>query len=105
MRDTPGDPLGAVDEAHALAERGGQFALDQWEAVYRRLGGVRLLGHGPGGDPGSAVRREARGRLVELAGAGRLRVPVGATYPLTDAARAHRAGQAGTVTGKIVLLP
>ena len=67
--------------------------------------GVHLLGHGVGAEPGSALRREARARLVELAGAGRLRVPVGATYPLAEAARAHRAGLAGTVTGKIVLLP
>jgi NADPH2:quinone reductase len=67
--------------------------------------GVRVLGNGPGADPGTDVRAAARRTLVDLAGAGRVRVRVGATFALADVAAAHRAGMAGTVTGKIVLVP
>jgi NADPH:quinone reductase-like Zn-dependent oxidoreductase len=47
----------------------------------------------------------ARSTLVHLWEAGKIDVRVGATYHLADAARAHRAGIDGHVTGKIVLLP
>jgi NADPH2:quinone reductase len=67
--------------------------------------GIRVLGNGPGADPGTAIRAAARRTLVDLAGAGRIRVRVGATYPLTEVAEAHRRGMAGHVSGKIVLLP
>lgn len=67
--------------------------------------GIQVLGHGPGADPGTTVRHDARGRLVEMAADRRLRVHVGATYHLADVARAHRAGIDGAVRGKIVLVP
>jgi NADPH:quinone reductase-like Zn-dependent oxidoreductase len=67
--------------------------------------GVRVLGNGPGADPGTAVRAAAGRTLARLAGEGRVRVRVGATYPLAEVQRAHRSGMAGEVTGKIVLLP
>jgi NADPH2:quinone reductase len=67
--------------------------------------GVQVLGNAPGADPGTAVRAAARPMLVELAAAGRIRVRVGATYPLAEAAEAHRLGISGGVSGKIVLLP
>ncbi|MBC7291325.1 MAG: zinc-binding dehydrogenase, partial [Actinotalea sp.] len=67
--------------------------------------GIQVLGHGKGADPGTAVRHDARRRLVEMAGDRRLRVPVGATYHLADVAKAHRTGIEGAVRGKIVLVP
>lgn len=67
--------------------------------------GIQVLGHGPGADPGTTVRADARRRLVEMAGDRRLHVHVGATYHLSDVARAHRAGIDGVVRGKIVLVP
>jgi NADPH:quinone reductase-like Zn-dependent oxidoreductase len=67
--------------------------------------GVRLLGNGPGADPGTEIRDAARAELARLAGAGRLRVVVAATYPLADAADAHRQISTGHTTGKLVLLP
>jgi NADPH:quinone reductase-like Zn-dependent oxidoreductase len=66
--------------------------------------GVRLLGNGPGADPGTEIRDAARAELARLAGAGELRVIVGATYPLNDAADAHRQILTGHTTGKLVLL-
>ena len=35
---------------------------------------------------------------------GAFRIPIGATFPLEDVAEAHRAGESGTVRGKLILL-
>ena len=54
------------------------------------------------GDSGRATYVLAEiGDLVE---SGRFSLPVGKTFPLTDIAAAHRAGEAGAVRGKLVLL-
>ncbi|HEY8717351.1 NADP-dependent oxidoreductase [Pengzhenrongella sp.] len=66
---------------------------------------ILLLGNGPGADPGTEIRRAAKQKLVDLVVAGKLNVRVGATYPLADVAKAHRAGLDGHVDGKMVLLP
>jgi NADPH:quinone reductase len=67
--------------------------------------GVKVLGGGPGADPGTEIRNAARLELARLAGAGTVRVLVSGTYPLRDAADAHRAIRSGHTTGKIVLIP
>jgi NADPH:quinone reductase len=67
--------------------------------------GVALLGGGPGADPGDDLRAAARPELARLAGEGRLRVVLAATYPLDDVAEAHRRIATGHTTGKIALLP
>ena len=72
----------------------------------RRFGtGIKLLGYGPGQDAGTEYRNSVRAHLAELARTGNVRVIVAKTFPLTDAAQAHRFGQAGGGTGKIILLP
>ena len=67
--------------------------------------GIKVLGGVPGGDPGTEVRAAARLELVRLAQAGKLKVLVAATYPLAEAAAAHRALASGHTHGKIVLVP
>lgn len=67
--------------------------------------GIRLLGGGPGADPGDEIRMAARPELARLAGEGKLQVVVSATYPLTEAASAHRQIATGHTTGKLILLP
>src|SRR5258708_15465715 len=67
--------------------------------------GIKALGGGPGSDPGTQVRDAARIELARLAGEGTLRVVVAKTFPLAQAARAHRAIMTGHATGKIVLIP
>lgn len=67
--------------------------------------GIRLLGGGPGADPGSALRAAARAELVALADAGEFVVPVGPVVPLADAARAFELVARGTGGGKVVLVP
>jgi NADPH:quinone reductase-like Zn-dependent oxidoreductase len=67
--------------------------------------GIRVLGNGPGADPGTELRDAARLRLTELAAAGRLEVVVAGTFPLEDVADAHREGMSGHSHGKLALVP
>jgi NADPH:quinone reductase len=67
--------------------------------------GIKVIGGAPGADPGTEIRAAARLELARLASAGKLRVVVAATYPLADAAAAHRALATGHAHGKIVLVP
>jgi NADPH:quinone reductase-like Zn-dependent oxidoreductase len=119
---------GLLDRVRALAPRGVDVALDLVgtdEAMDVSLAlvadrsriasianfargpreGIRLLGNGRGADPGTGIRDAARPELARLAGEGKLRVFVGSTYPLDDAADAHRQILTGHTTGKLVLLP
>ncbi len=67
--------------------------------------GIRLLGNGPGADPGTDVRHAARPTLLRHWDAGRLRLRIATTVHLSDAARAHRVGIDRRVHGKIVIVP
>jgi NADPH2:quinone reductase len=66
--------------------------------------GIKLLGGGPGADPGTELRQAARLQLTALVERGQLRVRARA-FALDDVAAAHREGQTGHVTGKLVLVP
>jgi NADPH:quinone reductase-like Zn-dependent oxidoreductase len=67
--------------------------------------GIKVIGAGPGGDPGTEVRAAAKSELVRLATEGKLRVRVAGTYPFSEAAAAHRELMSGHTHGKIVLVP
>lgn len=67
--------------------------------------GIKLLGGGPGADPGTAIRNAARAELVRLAGEGELTVTVDRTFPLAEATAAHRYVLGGHAAGKVILLP
>ena len=130
MRSLGAEPVvygaGLADRVRALATDGVDVALDLVgtdEAVETSLAlvadrsrivtiaafgraaadGIVLIGGGPGADPGTEIRAAARAELAELAGAGGLRVVVGATYPLSEVAAAHRAIMSSHSPGKIVL--
>ncbi len=66
--------------------------------------GMQALGGGPGADPGTELRNAARPELARLAGDGTLRVLVSQTFPLENAAAAHRAIMGGHTLGKIALI-
>ena len=75
-------------------------------AAFRRAAaGIKLIGGGPGADPGTEIRDAARLQLTAAAAKGELQVLVERTYPLAEAAEAHREIMAGHVTGKLVLTP
>lgn len=67
--------------------------------------GIKVLGGGPGADPGNDIRDAARLELADLVAAGKLSVSVAATYPLAQVADSQRAIMTGHTTGKIVLVP
>ncbi|MFM9700460.1 quinone oxidoreductase family protein [Streptomyces europaeiscabiei] len=67
--------------------------------------GIKLLGGGPGADPGTDVDAAARLQLTEAAEAGRLRVLIAGSHPLGEAAAAHRQIMTGHTSGKVVLVP
>jgi NADPH:quinone reductase len=67
--------------------------------------GILALGSAPGADPGFEIRSAARLDLVQRAEKGLLEVRVAATYPLTQAAEAHRQLATGHAHGKIILVP
>jgi len=119
---------GLADRVHATAPHGVTAALDLVgtdEAVDVSLAlvadrariatiaaarrglalGIKVLGGSPGADPGTAIREAARLELARLAGQGRLRVVVERSFPLENAADAHRLSMGGHVAGKIALTP
>lgn len=67
--------------------------------------GIKVIGGRPGADPGIDIRAAARMELVRRAEAGTLTVLVARTYPLGQAAAAHRDLAGGHTHGKIVLVP
>jgi NADPH:quinone reductase-like Zn-dependent oxidoreductase len=66
--------------------------------------GIKVLGGGPGADPGTEIRTAARLELVRLVEAGALHVHVTQTFALADVAEAHRVVLGGHSTGKIALI-
>jgi NADPH:quinone reductase len=67
--------------------------------------GFKALGGAPGADPGTQIRNAARTQLAAMAGDGTLRVIMAGTFPLADAADAHREIMGGHTHGKIALIP
>lgn len=67
--------------------------------------GIRLLGGGPGADPGSELRDAARAKLVEIAARGGLEVVVAAGFSFGNAREAFELVGSGHPGGKVVLLP
>jgi NADPH:quinone reductase-like Zn-dependent oxidoreductase len=93
----------AMDVSLALVARDRIATIANFERAPKE--GVKLLGSGPGADPGDDLRQAVRPELTQLAGEGRLRVVVAATFPLEQAADAHRLVAEGHTTGKVALLP
>jgi NADPH:quinone reductase-like Zn-dependent oxidoreductase len=94
----------AIDVSLALVADRGRIAT---LAAFARgaQAGIKVLGGGPGADPGTEIRAAARLELARLAQDGTLRVFVARTFPLADTAAAHRASMTGHSTGKIALIP
>ena len=69
-----------------------------------RAAGIKLLGAGPGADPGTELRDAARLQLTDLLARGALSIPT-TSRPLSEAADSHRDSIAGHTYGKVVLIP
>ncbi|GAA3292461.1 NADP-dependent oxidoreductase [Dactylosporangium vinaceum] len=61
--------------------------------------GVRMIF----GEPAGAAERIAT--VATLAAEGRLRLPIAGTYPLEEAAQAHRVSERGHLRGKLIIKP
>ncbi|HEY6277049.1 MAG TPA: NADP-dependent oxidoreductase [Streptosporangiaceae bacterium] len=93
----------AVDVSLELvAERARIVSIAAWSR--RQQDGITTIGGGPGADPGTEIRNAARPELARLAGDGLLTVHVTQTFPLAQAAAAHRAIMSGHTAGKIILM-
>ncbi len=94
----------AVDVSLELvADRSRIVSIITW--ARKQADGITTVGAGPGADPGTEIRNAARAELARLAGEGSLTVHVTRTFPLAQAAAAHRAIMAGHTAGKIILIP
>ncbi len=67
--------------------------------------GIKLLGGAPGADAGTEVRASAWRELLPRAADGRLDLVIARSFPLRDAAEAHRHLAEGHAGGKVILLP
>lgn len=76
-------------------------------AAFARGGdlGIKLLGGGPGADPGRDIRTAARPELIRLAEEGKLDIVVGRTFPLEGAAEALELVKSGHPGGQVALRP
>jgi NADPH:quinone reductase-like Zn-dependent oxidoreductase len=106
--------IGTVDVALDLV--GTDEALDtsvELVSDRSRIASIAGFARGPelgiavlsGADGGDAIRAAARPELIKLAAAGQLEVSVDRTFPLAQAADAHRYLLTGHARGKVVLLP
>jgi NADPH:quinone reductase-like Zn-dependent oxidoreductase len=94
----------AIDVSVAMvADRGRIATIAGFQRGFEL--GLRVLGGAPGADPGTDIRNAARLELAALAEAGRLEVPVVATYPLSEAAVALTRLATAHTHGKIILVP
>jgi NADPH:quinone reductase-like Zn-dependent oxidoreductase len=75
-------------------------------AGFHRLDtGIKLIGHGPGADPGAEIRGNAWRQLLPLAAAGKLTLLPVKAYALTEVAQAHTFLAQGHPNSKLVLIP
>ncbi|WP_258065243.1 NADP-dependent oxidoreductase [Rathayibacter sp. AY2B3] len=95
----------ALDASVALVADRSRIATVAGFEHAARLGGILMLGGGPGADPGTALRDAARAGLLERAGRGELEVVLGPSFALTEAAAALALVESGRARGKMVLLP
>ena len=104
---------GVADRVRELAPGGADVVLDAVGGVLTATAsaarpGARIASIAEVGSPGVTtvfcrMSHADLSALAELAEAGQLRVRVGATYPLADAADAQRALAAGGTHGKVVI--
>jgi NADPH:quinone reductase-like Zn-dependent oxidoreductase len=117
VRDLGAEPVtyreGVADRVRELAPGGADVVLDTVDGVLSATAsaarpGARIASIAEIGTPGvtTVFCRMSQADLTALTGlaeAGQLRVRVGATYPLEDAADAQRALAAGGTNGKVVI--
>lgn len=100
--DTVGTDEAVDSSLELVADRGRIVSI---VAFGRADDGIRLLGGGPGADPGTDIRANAWRTLLPAVADGSLQVVVARSFPLAEAADAIRLVETGHAGGKVVLLP
>ncbi|MDH6180232.1 NADPH2:quinone reductase [Microbacteriaceae bacterium SG_E_30_P1] len=67
--------------------------------------GVKMLGGGPGADPGRDIRTAARPELIALADEGKIDIVIARTFPLEAASEALELVRSGHPGGQVALRP
>jgi NADPH:quinone reductase-like Zn-dependent oxidoreductase len=100
--DAAGTPEALEVSLELVADRGRIATIVPRESA--RDAGIKMLGNGPGLDPGTEIRSAAKLQLTELVERGVLSVPTTAR-PMSEVADAHRESIEGHSYGKVVLVP
>ena len=101
--DTVGTPEALAVSLELLADPHRLVSIANFTDVLEA--GGQAIGGGPGADPGTELRAASRQVLADELAAGRLHVPVAATFALDDAADAYALLASGHAGGKILLHP
>jgi NADPH:quinone reductase-like Zn-dependent oxidoreductase len=79
-------------------------SIANFSGVVQAAGG-KLIGGGPGADPGREIRAAARPELAAALAAGTVHVPIARRYPLAAGADAYTFLADGHAGGKVILEP
>ncbi len=101
--DTVGTDEALDVSAELVADRGRIATIAGFEKGAQL--GIRMLGGGPGADPGRDIRTAARPELVKLAQEGKIDIVVGRTFPLEGAIEALELVASGHPGGQVALRP
>jgi NADPH:quinone reductase-like Zn-dependent oxidoreductase len=102
--DTVGTDEALAVSLELLADPTRLVSIANFSGAVQAAGG-RIIGAGPGADPGREVRAAARPRLAALLAEGAIRVPIARRYALADGVDAYALLATGHAGGKLILEP
>lgn len=102
--DTVGTAEALAVSLELLHDAGRFVSIANFSGAVQSAGG-RVIGSGPGADPGREVRSAARPRLAAALAAGELHVPIARRFPLASGADAYEFLAGGHAGGKVILEP
>jgi NADPH:quinone reductase-like Zn-dependent oxidoreductase len=102
--DTVGTDEALAASVALLADPGRLVSIANFSGAVQEAGG-RLIGSGPGADPGRELRAAARPKLAEALAAHTIEVPIARRFPLSAGADAYAFLADGHAGGKVIIEP
>ncbi len=102
--DTVGTEEATAVSLQLLADPARLVSIANFSGVVQDAGG-KVIGSGPGADPGREIRAAARPRLAEALAAGAIEVPIARRFPLTAGDDAYAFLADGHAGGKVIIEP
>jgi len=102
--DTVGTAEALAVSVALLADPGRLVSIANFSGAVQEAGG-KLIGSGPGADPGREIRAAARPKLAEALAAGAIEVPIARRFPLAAGADAYAFLADGHAGGKVIIEP